>query len=87
MSSAQTPDFPSPSKGKGSQYEPTGQAGGKAPAGPSRGKYPKDSGGPPEKPVVGRGPSGDPKQITATTFSESHSAPAKSPRFVASRDI
>lgn len=80
-----TPDFPSPAKGKGDAYTP--DIAPRGPAGPSRGKYPADGAGPPQSPVVGRGPSGDAKEISLTTFNESHQAPAKSPRFVASRDI
>ena len=79
------PDFPAPSRAKGDHMSPDIAPRG-AP-GPSRGKYPADSGGPPQTRVEGGGPSGDPLGVSLTTFNETHSAPAKSPKFVASRDI
>lgn len=48
-------------------------------AGSPRGKYPKDSGGPPQTQVGRGGPSGDPFQEKLTTTTVTRPLPAKSP--------
>lgn len=78
------PDFPAPSRGSGSEKTP--DIAPKAPAGPSRGKYPKDAGGPPETKVGGGGPSGDPFSLSLTPTPVPRPAPAKSPRFNAAEN-
>lgn len=72
------PDFPAPKRGSGSEKTPDVPS---APAGITRGKYPKDSGGPPETRVGAGGPSGDPYSIVAVPDPYQRPAPAKSPRF------
>lgn len=77
------PDFPRPSRGKGDEKTPDIPS---APSGITRGKYPKDSGGPPETRVGSGGPSGDPFEIKAVPTPVSRPAPAKSPRFNAAEN-
>lgn len=55
MGSARTPDFKGPRR-SGDRFTP--DTGSKA-AGPRRGAYPKDAGGPPEHGRIGSGPQGD----------------------------
>lgn len=81
---AHVPDFPSPKRGGGDHLTPDVPTG---PSGSSRGKYPADSGGPPQTKVGQGGPSGNPYEITAQPTPVDRPAPAKSPKFVASRDI
>lgn len=75
---AHVPDFPTINRGKGDYQTP--DIAPKAPAGPSRGKYPADSGGPPQTNAGQKGPSGSAYEITAQPDPYTRPAPAKSPR-------
>lgn len=78
------PDFPAPTRGKGDSKTP--DIAPRGPAGPSRGKYPADSGGPPQTAVGAGGPSGSEKEVTLVPEPYTRPAPAKSPRFNAAEN-